>query len=117
MTNHDELLTRADKRLRSNDLHAHGDLALIAALRAALATRPDPLFEATLFRNDPGWDVLIHDPHEAAALRRSDGRRVVVYPTVDREPQPDDGPEYHADHAAWETRAVAGSATPEEEDT
>ena len=31
-------------------------------------------------------------------------------PAEDREPQPEDGPDYHQDHAAWERRQPSPSA-------
>jgi hypothetical protein len=120
MTDH-ELLARVDDW---NSHHARGLTAdliheLAAALRAALATQPQPLFEGTVEQawNDGGGIIALPEP--LVSPERLDGQRVVVYPAVagSATPRVDAladlikrvGPASSAD-------AVAGSATPTGDD-
>ena len=83
MTDYDELLARADRHLaiaRPADARLVAELA--EALRAALATQPQPLFEGTVEQawNDGGGVIALPAPIDSP--ERLDGQRVVVYAAV-----------------------------------
>jgi hypothetical protein len=130
VTDHDELLARVDDW---NGHHARGLTAdlirdLAGALRAALATRAQPLFEGKF----KGWQhesivALVRwdgDPRCDLPTEPTYGQRVVVYassgsatPTTEDTSGPRQDTERAALRAVGEGpwTAVAGSATPTQE--
>jgi hypothetical protein len=88
MADHDELLARADATRYRSDNDAKLIVDLAAALRAALAARPQPLFEGAIIDNGTasgGSPVVLIELDSPDPLRELDdltGEQVVVYPAV-----------------------------------
>jgi hypothetical protein len=91
MTDHDELLAWYDEHAKAGAASNLED-QLAAALRAALATQPEPLFEAVIKTTMPSslhmdgtHPVTLAAWADMETLRQVKGLRVVVYPAAEVE--------------------------------
>jgi hypothetical protein len=88
MSDHDELLARADEAIHRPRFYPELIADLAAALRAALATQPQPLFEGRIVDATASARFTIQ-ADSAGVTYPGPNDRVVVYPVAAGSATPD----------------------------